>query len=332
MANRRGVDVFIPCYNYGRFLRSAVECALAGADRPVRVLIVDDCSTDDTARIGAELAARYPDVSFRRHARNAGHIDTYNEGLAWAELEYFQFLSADDLLAPGALARGAAFLDAHPDVGLVYGRTRTFAGDAPADRVDATPFTSRVIDGIEFVRTSAEQGINPIPNPAAVLVRTDIQHRIGHYRGDLPHSGDMEMWFRFGIHAAIGYLDVEQGWYRRHSNNMSLGYRDVSDYQQKLMAFEAVCFRYADRIPEEAGILASARRSLAASAVWAAHDMLESNDDRSGVQPLVDFAVSVDPSVRNRPEFRRLALKRLLGRRVVRGVSSLVAVARGGRS
>src|SRR4051794_4607901 len=116
------VDVVIPCYNYGRFLRDCVASVLGQAGVDVRVLVIDDCSKDDTPAVGAVLAAADARVEFRRHAVNRGHIATYNEGLLeWAAGDYALLLSADDLLIPGALARAAALMDAHPEVGMTYG-------------------------------------------------------------------------------------------------------------------------------------------------------------------------------------------------------------------
>ena len=116
------VDVFVPCYNYGRFLRDAVGSVLAQEGVAVRVLILDDCSTDDSERVGRALAAADPRVEYRRHAANRGHIATYNEGIDWSDGDYCMLLSADDLLTPGALARAAGLMEAHPEVGMTYGQ------------------------------------------------------------------------------------------------------------------------------------------------------------------------------------------------------------------
>src|SRR3978361_477119 len=95
------VDVVIPCYKYGRYLRKCVESVVQQRGVNVRILIVDDASPDDSAEVGTTLAAEYPQVEFRRHVHNAGHIATYNEGLIeWSASGYCMLLSADDLLAP----------------------------------------------------------------------------------------------------------------------------------------------------------------------------------------------------------------------------------------
>src|SRR4051812_11018034 len=117
------VDVVVPCYNYGQFLPACVESVLAQEGVDVRILIIDDCSPDDSADVGARLAAADPRIEFRRHTVNRGHIATYNEGLMeWAESDYCVLLSADDLLTPGSLARAVAVMEAHPQIGFVHGR------------------------------------------------------------------------------------------------------------------------------------------------------------------------------------------------------------------
>src|SRR3954447_20909731 len=134
------VDVYVPCYNYGRFLRQCVESVLTQAGVDVRVLILDDCSRDDSEAVGRQLAAEDPRVEYRRHAVNQGHIRTYNEGIDWLSGDYCLLLSADDMLVPGALARAATVLDRHPEVGLTHGRAVwTPHPEAASDRLVITP-------------------------------------------------------------------------------------------------------------------------------------------------------------------------------------------------
>ena len=122
------VDVVVPCYNYGKFLADCVAGALD--DQPgtdVRVLIIDDASQDDSAEIAQKLAATDDRVDVIVHPVNRGHIATFNEGLLdWADGDYCILISADDKLTPGALRRAADLMDAHPEVGFVYGNVVGF--------------------------------------------------------------------------------------------------------------------------------------------------------------------------------------------------------------
>src|SRR5205807_1774138 len=155
------VDVIVPCHNYARYLRGCVESVLSQPEVDIRVLVIDDASPDDTAEVGARLAAEDARVEFRRHAVNQRHIATYNEGLAWAAGDYALLLSADDLLTPGALARATRVLDAHPEVGLIYGRQILFSTDSPVlDRPLRDDAAYRVVDGPSFIAELCASGSN----------------------------------------------------------------------------------------------------------------------------------------------------------------------------
>ena len=169
---------------------------------------------------------------------------------------------------------------------------------------------------------------NPIPYPVSVTVRTDLQQAIGGYRHDLPHSGDMEMYLRFAAHASVGFIDAEQGWYRRHSSNMSHGYLNVADFRQKLAAFEAAFDTCRDLIREHAALMIAARRSVLTAVLWAAHHAFDRGRAQD-VDDLLAFAVSVDPSVRRWRLWRRLQIKRLIGGRIVRYAESIRRLAVG---
>ena len=87
------VDVVIPCYNYARFVRQAVESVLSQEGVDVRVLIVDDASTDNSEEVGRQLAAGDRRVEYRRHPTNTGHLRVHNEGIEWAAGDYFMLVT-----------------------------------------------------------------------------------------------------------------------------------------------------------------------------------------------------------------------------------------------
>lgn len=219
------VDVIIPCYKYGKYLRKCVESAVNQTDVEVRVLIIDDNSPDNTGEISTDLAGIYSQVSVIKHRYNLGHIRTYNEGLEWAAAEYTLLLSADDLLLPNALASSAYLLDRHPHVGFTFGKAYRW-DDERIDRVgDDLPLTTgdaRILDGHAFIKLAAVRNI--VPTPTA-LVRTKLQKLIGGYKNELPHSGDMEMWLRFAAHGSVGMLNQYLAIYRQHEANMSKSYQ-----------------------------------------------------------------------------------------------------------
>lgn len=91
------LTVAIPCYNSQDYMRHAVESVLAGGE-DVEVLIIDDGSTDDTAKIADEMEAGHPGVVRAIHQENGGHGQAVNTGLKNAKGLYFKVLDSDDWL------------------------------------------------------------------------------------------------------------------------------------------------------------------------------------------------------------------------------------------
>ena len=323
------VDVVIPCYNYGHFLRSCVSSVLSQAGVEVRALVIDDQSSDSSQAVGEELAAADPRVHFRRHAVNRGHIATYNEGLLeWASADYCLLLSADDLLVPGALARATALMEASPEVGMVYGAALFFSDEAslvlPPDYDQAE---HRVIPSDRFLEFCCLGG-NPVPTPTA-LVRTQLQHRIGGYRPSLPHAGDMEMWMRCATQAPIGVLRSVQALYRWHGANMSRAYfgRMLSERSQQLLAGASVLAEHPS-FPQAASWLENQRRRLSHEALWWASGAIESGDQAT-VRECLEFARTHHPDLHGSSVYWRFLLKRMLGRRTLAGVRAAMNRLRG---
>ncbi len=260
------VSVVVPCYGYGRYLEACVNSALSQVGVDVRVLIIDDASPDATPEIARGIVARDGRVDYRRHPQNRGHIRTYNEGLEWASGDFSVVLSADDLLAPGSLARAARLMEANPNVHLVYGPIVEWAEGAPPPDVSSVDAESDAIvyPGMEWFEARCRTAANCIYSAEAVT-RTSMQHKVGGYREDLPHAGDFEMWLRFAIHGDVGeVLGATQAIRRTHGQNMStnlVGVR-VRDWPQRRAVFATTFSTYGDLIPDRNRLRWVARRAL----------------------------------------------------------------------
>lgn len=306
------VDVVIPCYNYARFLPQCVSSVITQERVEVRVLIIDDCSTDDTERVGRQMAEHDDRVEFRRHRTNHGHIRTYNEGLLeWAKNDYVLLLSADDMLAPGALGRAADIMNMNPDVAFCHGHQVQFE-DSPPQITPGQENCSKylVVEGAELLNRMCRGGDNPIATPTAV-VRTSVQQLVGGYRPELPHTGDLEMWLRLAANGNVGELDAVQAFKREHSCNMAKGFTPtiLPDLKQRRRAFESVMEEYADRIEGGDSLLRLAHKALAGHAFWGAHSAFERGHPEL-CEELLAFALDLDSTWRARPEWLRLYLKR----------------------
>jgi glycosyltransferase involved in cell wall biosynthesis len=318
MSARPTVSVIIPCYRYGRFLRDAVGSVLAQEGVDVRVLIIDDASPDDSAAVALELAAGDPRVEARVHAENKGHIATYNEGLLdWAEGEYTVLLSADDLLTPGALARATAVLEANPAVGFVYGHSRYWLAGEPRPVARTEPTGTTIWPGHEWLKIVCGLGHSVVTSPE-VVVRTEVQQRIGGYRPELPHTADVEMWMRFAVHSDIAFIKgVDQAFYRIHEAQMTVERVPLVDLRQRKAAYDALFDVYADTIPDARRLAARANRKMAKEAIWRACRAYERRRmDSTPVDELLEFARSTYPAADRLPEAWGLRWRKRVGPRV----------------
>ncbi len=308
------VDVVVPCYNYASYLRCCVESVLSQDKVHVRVLIIDDASSDDTAAVAQSIAENDARVTFRLHPVNCGHVATYNEGIDWADADYFLLLSADDWLVPGALARAVAILDVHPEVVLTHGRAEV-AYDGSSPELTPEKFTAEyhVEPGQSFIEKScANAASSPVWTPTAI-VRTSVQKQIGGYDRSLPQTCDLEMWLRFACHGSIARLNAWQAIYRKHDLNMHYTYSNVANLREHYLAFQSAFTKDGSRIAHRDRLECEYKRALARGAVREAGR----TESGSTWRDHLSFAQQIFPEVVRTRLWYRVRLKRLIGYRTL---------------
>ncbi|MGQ0286690.1 glycosyltransferase family 2 protein [Pasteurellaceae bacterium 22721_9_1] len=113
------IDVIIPCYNAENTLIRAVTSVLNQPHLGC-LWLVDDCSTDNTAQLAAELAKQYPDkIKFEAMPRNGGPAKARNWGALQSSAEFIAFLDADDAYEADALTSASAIFHFKPEVSLI---------------------------------------------------------------------------------------------------------------------------------------------------------------------------------------------------------------------
>ena len=108
------VSIIIPTYNYGRYLRPCVESALKQTYSKVEIIVVDDGSTDDTAKIVADYPVKYV------FQGNQGTSAAMNNGVKLSRGEFFLTLGADDMLGKQFVSKSLGQMLSDRRVGLVY--------------------------------------------------------------------------------------------------------------------------------------------------------------------------------------------------------------------
>jgi len=213
------VSFVIANYNYGRYVAQAIDSLLAQTFTALELIVIDDCSTDDSRAILQRYATE-PRVRLLFHSTNQRNIRSYNEGLALARGEFVGIVCADDFcLRPDAVERQVAIFDAHPEVGFVYS-AQTYVDEHGVTFRLMQPWTTDYVrDGLaEFADLAFR---NYVPN-TGTLVRRVAHDRLGLYDPELPHAGDWDLWLRVATAFEVGYLAEPMYAYRFHGSNLSV--------------------------------------------------------------------------------------------------------------
>jgi glycosyltransferase involved in cell wall biosynthesis len=290
------IDIAIPNYNYGRYLHTCIDSIYRQGLDDVRILILDNASTDDSVVIAQGLAARDSRIELCLRPKNLGQHASFNAAVDWAQSEYFVILCSDDYLPDGALKRAVDALDRCSDANLVFGRTLYLEDGAPfpSDDGPGSEPHERYWSGGDFLRAFCETGRNLVNGPMAV-VRTAAQKQVGHFRVDLPHTDDMEMWMRFAVLGGIIEINRVQSIVRIHGANQSAVLSNVHHWNMASeAAFEAFFSNFGRGVPDAGQLLGLARRSLSDRAYWCAVSHLVRGDP--GVLDLAKYAIRLRPS------------------------------------
>lgn len=198
------ISVIIPAYKQAHFLGKAIESVLAQSVSPCEVIVVDDCSPDDTE----EVCARYrQDIRYIRLPRNSGVSVARNTALGMIRGSLVQFLDADDYLPADTFERHRETWRRQPDAGLYYGGSYTI--DQCGCRVGRPREYGLLEDQYHHLLLG-----NQFP-PHAALVRRDAVFQAGLWDVSLTHFEDWDLWLRI---AALGYQFVR-------TPELSVGYR-----------------------------------------------------------------------------------------------------------
>jgi glycosyltransferase involved in cell wall biosynthesis len=193
------VSVIIPTYNRRDLLPRAIDAVLAQTHPVDEIVVIDDGSTDGT---GDMLQQRYGDRVRHVWQANAGVSAARNHGMRLARGRYLALLDSDDEWLPGKTALQLAFLEAHPDFGMVL---------CDVERIDGEYRHIDVFHRREVIR---EDGWalrwlihNPALIPASVMLRRQVVEQLGGFDEALRTAEDLEFHLRVARHWKIGVIE-----------------------------------------------------------------------------------------------------------------------------
>ena len=204
------VSVLTPIYRTDEgFLREAIESVLNQTFRDFELLLLDDCPEDDREKVVRSYDD--PRIVYVRNERNLGIAESRNRLMDMAKGEYFAVFDHDDVCRPDRLEKQVAWLDAHPECGVVGGWTRLTTNGA----VNTYP------EGDHDVK----YGLMSSPtlwHPASMIRASVLKESGIRYEAEYSPVEDYMLWMKLLPHTGFHNLQEVMIDYRWHDDNTSL--------------------------------------------------------------------------------------------------------------
>jgi glycosyltransferase involved in cell wall biosynthesis len=223
------VSVVILTFNRAKLLEQAIQSVLNQTFQDFEIIIVDDCSTDDTMQVGKNFLDER--IKYIRHEVNKGVGAGRNTGVRNSTGEYIAFLDDDDQWLPEKLRFQVECLDCNSlEVGAVHcGRLdidETNGTVLPEIGNDKRGDISKALLRRNFLTTST------------VLLRTICFQKVGLFDETIPVGEDYDMWIRISQKYCFEYIELPLVRYSIHQNSLSrnLG-AAISGYEALLQKY-----------------------------------------------------------------------------------------------
>jgi glycosyltransferase involved in cell wall biosynthesis len=189
MNNTPKVSVIIPSYNSAAYMDEAIQSVLNQTFENFELIIVDDCSPDDTDSVVQKYLGDKR-VSYYKNSSNLGLSGNWNKALKFAKGDYIKFLCSDDKFHPQLLEKFVVIMDQYPQVSLVSSYREEFG----LAKVRNEPPFAHLQKGQKIIVESLKER-NWIGEPTCVMFRKE-NLRFGEFNPQYIYYIDWDMWLR----------------------------------------------------------------------------------------------------------------------------------------
>lgn len=222
------VTIITPSYQQAAFLEQTIRSVLDQDYPNLEYMVIDGGSTDGSV----EIIQRYADrLAWWVSERDHGQAEAIDKGFARARGKYVAWVNSDDFYQPGAIRAAVAELEAHPEVGLVFGDVQVVDRD------------ERTLNVLRYGPWDLSHLMTfHIIGQPAVFLRRSVLEQAGPLEKSYHFLLDHQLWLRVGLHAEIRY--VPQLWAGAHYHEDCKNLAQAAEFGQE-------AYRIADWLARE---------------------------------------------------------------------------------
>jgi len=199
------VSIVTPSYNQAKFLQRTIESVLSQTYPNIEYIIMDGGSSDGSLEIIKKYADR---ISYWESKKDKGQTDAINKGFARASGQLYAWLNSDDTYTPGAIQEMVEYMNAHPDVGMVYG---------DCNFIDANDSIIGKFNAQQTDYQRLRNGFVHIPQQSAFW-RSKLYKQVGPLDETIYFAMDYDLWLRLARISTIKYFPRLWANFRLHGD------------------------------------------------------------------------------------------------------------------
>lgn len=235
------VSVLLPVYNAESYVAEAIESILNQTYKNFEFIIVNDGSTDRSEEVILSFSDER--IRYYRNEVNLGLIGTLNKSISLSSGKYLARMDNDDICLPERLAKQVAFLESHPEVGVLG--TAFYNIDKTGEIFSETAFPSQHI-----LLCWSLCFFSPLAHPT-VLMRRELVQREGGYKVGIVHSEDYDFWCRLSSKTKLSNLQDVLFKLRKHEMNSSSLFDTTQFNNSIIVSREMISKIVNEDIPED---------------------------------------------------------------------------------
>lgn len=198
------VSVLITLYNRKDLIRETLDSVLQSAYKDFEVIVVDDCSTDDSYAVALEYAEKDARVRVFKNETNLGDYKNRNKAASYAQGKYIKYVDSDDIMYAHCLQVMVEAMETYPEAG--------FALCAKTDYYNKYPM---LLSSKEAYKEHFEEFGHFDRAPGSAIIKKEVFDKVGGFSGERM-IGDFDLWFRIAMYYPMVKMVTGLYWSRIH--------------------------------------------------------------------------------------------------------------------